>query len=332
MGREQIEVTGDLANFSGIHFAAIEIRGFSPDISESVWIFLEGLGYNAKHFLDEHHDEHIIGCSLNRFGTIGEYSTYCDVRYAPPGVSSFKVKTPDSWQQWVTDLRERYTTNRLGGRADLPNVVFLESEARTLSKIEEEYSVIPEHETFHWLARYRPTTRREGSLQNYLFTLKAVHEEKYHQIVTTINGFFRDKKISGFHQATADLMITTKSGQTHPVHFLSSGEKQILLMIAFLVREFRPRGIILLDEPDLHLHVSMRNAFVSYLKRMIRDRHGQLILVSHAPELWQHFTQAQRVELWDRSTGTQENEQHVLAEVPYEREKVFQASRCANAE
>jgi predicted ATPase len=92
-------------------------------------------------------------------------------------------------------------------------------------------------------------------------------------------------------------MIETKSGQHHPVHLLSSGKKQILLMIAFITRELRPGGVLLIDEPDLHLHVSLRSAFISYVKRMVADLKGQLFLASHAPELWKRFNESQKVRL-----------------------------------
>ena len=215
--------------------------------------------------------------------------------YRPPESTA----TSDA-SKWIKELRERFVRNSLGASFDLPNVIFLASEVRTLHQIqekEEEYSVIPEIERFNWLARYNATERREGSIQNYLFTLKAVNEEKYERIVSAVNEFLWDKKNTGFDKTTAELMISTSSGQKHPAHLLSSGEKQILLIIAFIARELRPGGIVLVDEPDLHLHVSLRKAFISYLKRMVAEQHGQLILASHAPELWEQFTQSQRVEL-----------------------------------
>jgi predicted ATPase len=115
--------------------------------------------------------------------------------------------------------------------------------------------------------------------------------------VKAINAFFADKQITGFDKTTAELMITTKSGNKHPIHLLSSGEKQILLILAFIARELRPGGLVLIDEPDLHLHISLCNAFVSHLKRLAAEQHGQLIMASHSPKLWERFTQAERVEL-----------------------------------
>ncbi len=198
----------------------------------------------------------------------------------------------------LKNLRDRFIKNRLGGVYDLPNLVFLESEERNLYKIAEDtFSVVPEPETFNWLSRYAATTRREGSIENYLFTLKAIRPDDYEYIVEKANGFLSGKQISGFNEKTGKLLVTTDTGQTHPIHLLSSGEKQVLLMIAYIARELRPGGIVLIDEPDLHLHVSLSTAFVSYLKRMVTEQEGQLIIASHAPELWDRFTDAEKVRL-----------------------------------
>jgi hypothetical protein len=135
------------------------------------------------------------------------------------------------------------------------------------------------------------------SIQNYLFTLKAVEPEIYEQVVVGVNKLLIDKEIAGFHQNTCELMVGGKSGQIHPIYLLSSGEKQILLMLAFITRWLRPGGVVLIDEPDLHLHVSLSNAFVSHLRQMIGEQNGQLIIASHAPELWERFTEAEKVRL-----------------------------------
>ncbi|MBK9613381.1 MAG: ATP-binding protein [Dehalococcoidia bacterium] len=52
-----------------------------------------------------------------------------------------------------------------------------------------------------------------------------------------------------------------------------------------------------MDEPDLHLHVSLATAFVSHLRRMVADKGGQLIIASHMPELWELFTDSHTVRL-----------------------------------
>lgn len=195
------------------------------------------------------------------------------------------------------NLRESFEANRLGSRSDFPNMVFLPSEMRILPEPEEKFSATPEKVVYNWLAEYRPSTRREGSIENYLFTLKALDEQSYNRIVGEANKFLHDKAIAGFDPITRQLMIETKSGHRHPIYELSSGEKQVLLMLAFITRELRPGGVVLIDEPDLHLHVSLSTAFVSHLKHMVAEQNGQLIIASHAPELWELFPETQKIRL-----------------------------------
>jgi hypothetical protein len=253
-----------------------------------MWIYV-GNKNEVDDFLDRQDNSFAIGGIWKSTGGSLEYQPYLFFS----GSGSKTTELPD----WVEELNKNFIGNSLGSRSDLPNLIFLDSEHRTLPKIEEKFSVIPEKDNFNWLARYAAPTRREGSIENYLFTLKVVDEKSYDRIITGANRFLADKQVSGFDPTSKELMIKTRSGQNHPAHLLSSGEKQILLMIAYITRWLRPGGVVLIDEPDLHLHVSLSNAFVSYLKQMVTDQNGQLIIASHAPELWDRFTQAERIEL-----------------------------------
>lgn len=276
--------------FFNCPFAAIKINDFLPELNEPVWVFM-GNRNEVNRFINEQRHGHKIGgvWSASAQNNFTEWQlVFKDI---------LGTESSDEIQSWIEGLRERFIDNRLGGRSDLPNMVILESENRTLPRIEETFSVIPEKDTFNWLARYSTSERREGSIFNYLFTLKAVDESSYNTIVSEANQFLVDKEITGFDPKSKELMVKTKSGKSHPAYLLSSGEKQILLMIAFITRELRPGGIVLIDEPDLHLHVSLSNAFVNYLRQMVTRQKGQLIIASHAPELWERFTKTQRVEL-----------------------------------
>ena len=275
--------------FAESPLAAMEINDFVPGMANPLWVYI-GNDAEVSHFCQTCQHAHTIGGKR----TTGDERNHVTINYQPPATGPNAAVAS---QQWIENIRERFIKNRMGGSADLANLIFLESETRTLPQIEEAYRVMPEKEDFNWLALYNADNRREGSLQNYLFTLKAINPEKYDRTIAAMNAFLADKQISGFDQTTADLMITTKSGKTHPIHLLSSGERQILLILAFIARELRPGGIVLIDEPDLHLHVSLSNAFVSHLKQWVAAQGGQLIMASHSPQLWERFTQAERVEL-----------------------------------
>jgi predicted ATPase len=219
-------------------------------------------------------------------------------QYFPPGAKRPLSHDPSDQWIWVDEWRQRFTENTLSKRNDLPNVLFIESDARALLEVEESFTVIREPEEFHWLARYEPTNRRKGSLENYLFNLSAVDRPAFDRLVDQANVFLINKKLTGFSQKTGDLMVWVIDGPgRHTINQLSSGEKQVLLLIAFITRRLRPGGIVLIDEPDLHLHVSWANALVDHLRRMVAEQKGQLIMASHAPELWGQFTQSHRVEL-----------------------------------
>ena len=204
---------------------------------------------------------------------------------------------PEYFPKWVQEWNQVLTENLFGKRKDLPNVVYLESEMRHLLSIDEKLSVQPEPDEFRWLARYEPTTSRKGSLHNYLYNLKVVDETTFQQIVDETNEFLLGKSLNGFDRRTGDLMVKLENGHEHSINDLSSGEKQVLLMLATITRWLRPGGIVLIDEPDLHLHPTLTTAFVSHLRRMIKKKGGQLIIASHATELWQDFTESHRVEL-----------------------------------
>jgi len=216
-------------------------------------------------------------------------------RYISPSQTAYQDDLEDSL--WLNQWQKRITENRLGKRMDLPNIVCLPSETRTLFQVQEPGPAQPEPKAFQWIRRYSPTERRKGSIENYLFNLRVLDDGRYEKIVNQINQFLIGKRLDGFDERTMELMVATERGTKHPMHLLSSGEKQVLLMLAFITRWLEPGGVVLIDEPDLHLHVSLAKAFTSHLRRMVAQKNGQLIIASHEPALWEQFTQSQRIEL-----------------------------------
>jgi len=75
---------------------------------------------------------------------------------------------------------------------------------------------------------------------------------------------------------------------------MSEGQKMKLKMVEVLLAE---PTVLLIDEPDLHLHEALTTAFVNHLRRMITDQGGQLILASHAPALRRDFTDSHSLRL-----------------------------------
>lgn len=82
------------------------------------------------------------------------------------------------------------------------------------------------------------------------------------------------------------LHVETKDGARHPLESLSSGEKQILLFVAELFRRWTPGSLVLLDEPELHLHESWLAALWGALRRLQRERGGQVIVTTQSSYLF----------------------------------------------
>lgn len=82
------------------------------------------------------------------------------------------------------------------------------------------------------------------------------------------------------------LHVETKHGDRHPLSSLSSGEKQVLLFVAELFRRWTPGSLVLLDEPELHLHESWLAALWGALRRLQRERGGQVIVTTQSNYLF----------------------------------------------
>jgi ABC-type transport system involved in cytochrome c biogenesis ATPase subunit len=82
------------------------------------------------------------------------------------------------------------------------------------------------------------------------------------------------------------LHVETKDGARHPLESLSSGEKQVLLFVAELFRRWTPGSLVLLDEPELHLHESWIAALWGALRRLQRERGGQVIVTTQSNYLF----------------------------------------------
>lgn len=64
---------------------------------------------------------------------------------------------------------------------------------------------------------------------------------------------------------------------------LSSGHKIVLLTITRLVETVEERTLVLLDEPEAHLHPPLLSAFVRALSDLLVDRNGVAIIATHSP-------------------------------------------------
>lgn len=68
---------------------------------------------------------------------------------------------------------------------------------------------------------------------------------------------------------------------------LSSGHRIILLTITKLVEVVEEKSLIILDEPEGHLHPPLLSAFIRALSELLIDRNGVAIIATHSPVVLQ---------------------------------------------
>ncbi len=68
---------------------------------------------------------------------------------------------------------------------------------------------------------------------------------------------------------------------------LSSGHKIVLLTITRLVETVEEKTLVLLDEPEAHMHPPLLSAFVRSLSDLLVNRNGVAIIATHSPVVLQ---------------------------------------------
>lgn len=81
---------------------------------------------------------------------------------------------------------------------------------------------------------------------------------------------------------------------------LSSGHKIVLLTVTRLVEHVAERSLVLLDEPEAHLHPPLLAAFVRALSDLLVNRNGVALIATHSPVVLQEVP-ATCVEILRRS-------------------------------
>lgn len=70
---------------------------------------------------------------------------------------------------------------------------------------------------------------------------------------------------------------------------MSSGHAIVLLTVTRLVATVEEKTLVLLDEPESHLHPPLLSAFVRALADLLHDRNGVAIIATHSPVVLQEI-------------------------------------------
>lgn len=148
---------------------------------------------------------------------------------------------------------------------------------------------------------YEPVTLPEGTMEEAIARVLSVYAadtlEKLSSLSTLlgriqlftelINQRFSTKTVAVSRTAGFEIIAR---GQKVPLEKLSSGEQHQLVLFFELLFELKQNALILIDEPELSLHVAWQKKFISDLERIIQLNKFDVILATHSPQLISRWT------------------------------------------
>lgn len=111
--------------------------------------------------------------------------------------------------------------------------------------------------------------------------------EKITLFLDIINNRFNYKKIAidknrGFKFIQN---ISDQNSKEIPMNKLSSGEKNEFILFFELIFKSREENLVLIDEPEISLHISWQNLFVEDLKRVHELTDIRVLMATHSPDI-----------------------------------------------
>ena len=121
-------------------------------------------------------------------------------------------------------------------------------------------------------------------LRNALLLLKEDSPQNIDLIEQWIGKIIGPVSIAVRHSADTDLYIQceiTLEGSTKPIELAGTGYLQLIQIFCYVLL-FNP-GMLLIDEPDIHLHPHVQEKLVRVLAEVARERGIRILLTTHSP-------------------------------------------------
>lgn len=100
-------------------------------------------------------------------------------------------------------------------------------------------------------------------------------------LLSVLNRKFTNKTVT--ISRDAGIVVFGKNEKQIPVTALSSGEQHELVLLYDLLFKVTPNTLVLIDEPELSLHISWQKGFMDDLLEIIRVAHFDVLMATHSP-------------------------------------------------
>ncbi|MBW4028863.1 MAG: ATP-binding protein [Acidobacteria bacterium] len=119
-----------------------------------------------------------------------------------------------------------------------------------------------------------------------------LRKERWLRVLQTLetDPLFKEAEVASF--ATTDTDGDWKMPVIDKFDRLSSGHAIVLLTVTRLVELVEERSLVLIDEPEGHLHPPLLSAFVRALSNLLVQRNGVAIVATHSPVVLQEVPRA----------------------------------------
>ncbi|MBN8213917.1 MAG: AAA family ATPase [Xanthomonadales bacterium] len=97
------------------------------------------------------------------------------------------------------------------------------------------------------------------------------------------DGNFAAMNLSSLADSAQNSFENTPEKARKLLALMSSGHKIVLLTITALVNLVEEKTLVLMDEPESHLHPPLLSAFTRALSELLHDRNGVAIVATHSP-------------------------------------------------
>jgi predicted ATPase len=133
-------------------------------------------------------------------------------------------------------------------------------------------------------------SRLKNTIFNALVTGPEERQELENEFTRIFDGILKGRRIVGVGVNDLGLLSIgvedVDSGRTFELDGMSSGEKGLILTFLLIGRSIVDGGIILLDEPELHLNPAVCKDLLAFLvENYIVRKNLQAIICSHSPEI-----------------------------------------------
>lgn len=125
--------------------------------------------------------------------------------------------------------------------------------------------------------------RAHEVLRNLLLDLQG--DDRLNEVADVIAEYFSGTidQVSFEPEIDEYIHVSYKEDSDHDLFSAGAGFLQVLQLVTFLVHE-RP-GILMVDEPDAHLHSSLQRLVVDVLRRASQELGIQVLLATHSKEI-----------------------------------------------